>query len=116
MQIEITEQGSVLVVAVAGRMDAVSAPEFDSQIGARMDPPPAQLLLDLGALEYISSAGLRLLLQQRKTALNAGGRVLLASVSRDIRENVFDALGFSRLLTVCVNVDEARAQVGSRAD
>ena len=111
MQVQITQEGEILVVAVSGRMDAVSAPEFDSQIGTRLTPPPARLVIDLGELEYISSAGLRSLLMVAKKLKAAGeARLVLCGLNAMVDE-VFEVSGFKKLFTVCADRDQALAEL-----
>jgi anti-sigma B factor antagonist len=83
--------GSSLVIAVAGRLDTVSAPQFDQRVAPALAQPHARILLDLSGVSYISSAGLRSILQLVKHEADHGGRVGLFSVPAPI----MDVIGIS---------------------
>ena len=104
--------GQADVVELAGSLNASSTIKLEEAVVNEMGEGARCFVLDFAQVDYISSAGLRLLLKLRKAALDAGGRVVIASLHRDIRENVFDALGFSRLLDVYPTVNEAIASLG----
>ncbi len=81
--------------ALTGRLDTVTAPELEKAM-AELLPQTDSLVLDLGSLEYISSAGLRVILKAYK-ALAAKGGLKLTGVQEAVRE-VFDITGFSDFL------------------
>ena len=89
-------EGDVHVVELAGRLDSVTAAEFDKQIAAL---PGSRIVLDLAKLEYISSAGLRSVLGAVKRATAAGGKLVLAAPIASVVE-VFEISGFITLVTV----------------
>lgn len=80
-----------------GRLDTVTAPELEAEISAIL-PTAESLVLDMEKLEYISSAGLRVILKTQK-ALTQKARLKLIHVSDDVRE-VFEITGFSDFLTI----------------
>jgi len=98
---------TVAVLHIEGSIDGSSSDELDGAFDAAADGGGSQFILDFSEVDYISSAGLRLLLRFRRIALDRGGRLRIASVHREIRENVLDALGFSRLIDVYADVQEA---------
>ena len=97
----------VLVFAVTGSVDASAVKDLDDAFTVALRDGTKCLVLDMSRMDYISSAGLRLLLRFRKTAGEAGGVLKVAALHREIRQNVFDALGFSRLIEVHGTVEEA---------
>ncbi|MFW6158286.1 MAG: STAS domain-containing protein [Planctomycetota bacterium] len=97
------------VFRLQGTVDASATSDLDEQFSAVADNGARHFVFDFAGVQYISSAGLRLLLRFRKTALDAGGDIRVCGLRRDIRENVFEALGFARLIRLCVDVDEALA-------
>jgi len=101
------EQREVCVLHLAGSVDASAVAEFEAAFGAAFTAGQRHIVLDFERVEYLSSAGLRLLLKFRKTVLDGSGAIKIAALHREIRENVFDALGFSRLLEVHGTVQEA---------
>jgi len=97
----------VVIVAVSGRLDAASAPEFDQWISGQ--PRLAKLVIDLARLDYISSAGLRSILAVAKRTKGAGGGVALAGLSGNVEE-VFRMSGF---LTIILAFDTPGDAVAS---
>lgn len=89
--------GTHLNVLVEGRVDTVTAPEFESQVAGALDTVTA-LTLDLENLEYISSAGLRVLLSLQKT-MQKKGEMVLKNVKPEVME-IFDVTGFSDILSI----------------
>ena len=97
MEIKKFSEGSALTIHLSGRLDAVSALQLDRDLNASLNGIN-DLTVDLAALEYISSAGLRLLLKIQKRMDNQGAMRI-----RNIRENVrevLDMTGFSDFLTI----------------
>ena len=97
MEIIKTQNNSALVLALKGRLDTTTAPQLESTLGSSLDGI-SELTLDFGELEYISSAGLRVLLAAQKQ-MNKQGTMTLTNVNDDIKE-VFDITGFSDILTI----------------
>ena len=92
-----TADGSELTVALEGRLDTNTSPELETALKASLDGVTA-LTLDFEKLEYISSAGLRVLLSAQKT-MNRQGTMKLTHVNETIME-IFEVTGFSDILTV----------------
>ena len=90
-------EGDKLVVAIEGRLDTTTAPELEEELKASLDGVK-DLTLDLTELEYISSAGLRVLLSAQKI-MNAQGEMRLTGVNEVVME-VFEVTGFSDILTI----------------
>lgn len=97
MNIVKTQDGSVLTVALEGRLDSVTAPELDADIKASLDGV-TELVLDFEKLDYISSAGLRVLLSAHKT-MSQQGSMKVVRPNESVKE-IFDITGFSEILTV----------------
>jgi len=95
------------VVAVSGRMDAVTAPEFEKQCLAWMEEGHTNFLLDFSSLEYISSAGLRSILGVAKKVKPLGGKVVLAGLTGVVAE-VFSISGFDAFLPIVENVETGK--------
>lgn len=90
------ENGSA-VFALEGRLDTVTAPELEKELKESLDGV-AELTLDFEKLEYISSAGLRVLLATQKV-MNRQGSMKLVRVGETIME-IFEVTGFSDILTI----------------
>lgn len=97
MTIQKEQNGKDLKLAVEGRLDTLTAPELEAELGREM-PGAETLTLDFSKLDYISSAGLRVLLAAHKTMSCKGGMKVI-HVNEIVKE-VFDVTGFSDILTV----------------
>lgn len=97
LNITMKPEGSKLTVALEGRLDTATAPQLEEQLKAQIGSV-TELVLDFEALEYISSAGLRVLLSAQKI-MNRQGSMKIMHVNEVIRE-VFDVTGFSDILTI----------------
>ena len=97
MVINKTQEGSELKLALEGRLDTVTSPELEAVISESLDGVTS-LVFDFEKLEYISSAGLRILLSAQKT-MNRQGKMKVVNVGEIIGE-IFEVTGFSDILTV----------------
>ena len=97
MTIDKTLEDKVLKMKVSGRVDTTTAPDLEKEIRDCIDEIE-ELDLDLGELEYISSAGLRVLLSAHKAMSNKGG-MKVTNVNEIVRE-VFEVTGFADILTI----------------
>ncbi|HZK42353.1 MAG TPA: STAS domain-containing protein [Clostridia bacterium] len=86
-----------LLVTVKGRLDTTTAPVLEQELGASLDDV-TELVLDFSELDYLSSAGLRVLLAAQKR-MNLQGSMVVKNVNQLIME-VFDITGFSGILTI----------------
>jgi anti-sigma B factor antagonist len=86
-----------LVVALDGRLDTNTSPNLEEELKATL-PSVEDLVFDLTKLEYISSAGLRVLLSAQKT-MNKQGSMVVKNVSEEVKE-IFEVTGFSDILTI----------------
>ena len=86
-----------LSVALEGRLDTTTAPELDNSLKESI-AEVKELIFDFAGLEYISSAGLRVLLSAQKT-MNQQGSMKLIHVSSEVNE-IFEVTGFSDILTI----------------
>lgn len=97
MEIKKNVSGSTLEVALVGRLDTTTAPELEAELKDSYEGVE-ELKLDFSQLEYISSAGLRVLLSAQKV-MNKQGKMAIYNVNEDIME-IFDVTGFSDILTI----------------
>ena len=89
--------GKTLTLQIVGRLETSTAPELEETIDASLSGVE-ELIMDMGELEYVSSAGLRVLLKAQK-AMNAQGSMKVIHVNETIME-VFDITGFVDILTI----------------
>ena len=104
MEITREPRGGVVVLRLSGRLDASTAQAASEAFDAELDAGRG-VLVSLSALEYVSSAGLRVLLKAAKRARGEGIGFCLSGVSGSVGE-VFDASGFSALFDIAVDEDE----------
>ncbi len=97
MTIQKNRKGSGLTLAVEGRLETTTAPELEAVIKSELDGVTA-LVFDFSKLDYISSAGLRVLLTAQKT-MNRQGSMKVTGVNEIVGE-VFEITGFSDILTI----------------
>ena len=97
MMIEKMINGTDTVLKIVGRLDTTTAPELEATIDGCV-AGIKELVLDCSALEYVSSAGLRVILKAQKL-MNAQGAMKLTHVNETIME-VFDITGFADILTI----------------
>ncbi len=97
MTIQKTINGEELIVALGGRLDTTTAPELDQMVKESLDGVTA-LTFDFSDLEYISSAGLRVLLSAQKV-MNKQGTMKITHVGEVIME-IFEVTGFTDILTI----------------
>lgn len=97
MTINKTVNENKLTFSLEGRLDTVTAPEFEKELKNSLDNV-TELVLDLEKLDYISSAGLRVILSAQKI-MNRKGTMKVTHVNEVIME-ILDVTGFSDILTV----------------
>ncbi|MCI8780936.1 MAG: STAS domain-containing protein [Lachnospiraceae bacterium] len=97
MTIEKLENGKELTMLLTGRLDTTTAPQLEGELKNGLDGVES-LVLDFKELEYLSSAGLRILLAAQKT-MNKQGKMVIRNVNEVIQE-VFEVTGFADILTI----------------
>ncbi len=97
MQIVNSQVSDVTVIALSGSLDAASVADFDAEWKAALDAGATKLVVDLGGIEYISSAGLRGILMLSKTA-RAGNVQVIFSDLRSMVAEMFKLSGFTNIL------------------
>ncbi|MCQ2535512.1 MAG: STAS domain-containing protein [Lachnospiraceae bacterium] len=97
MKITKNIEGTKLNIALAGRLDTMTAPELEAAIAGDL-ANVSSAVLDLAELEYVSSAGLRVILSMHKELLKKEG--LVVKNSNETVSEVFEVTGFSDILTI----------------
>ena len=97
MTIEKALNGAELTITLTGRLDTTTAPQLEAELTASL-PGLEALVLDFAALDYLSSAGLRVLLGAQKQ-MNKQGDMVVRNVNEAISE-IFDITGFADILTI----------------
>jgi stage II sporulation protein AA (anti-sigma F factor antagonist) len=98
------------VVALGGRLDTITAPEYEQRVRELIESGATRLVLDLDQLDYISSAGLRGLLTTAKLLADKGGQIRFANVKGNVK-TVFDISKFATMFQLEASVAEAIAQL-----
>ncbi len=97
MTIDKQINGSELTLSLTGRLDTTTAPELEAVIKENITGV-TNLVIDFAGLEYLSSAGLRVILSAQKT-MNKQGEMVIRNVNETINE-VFEITGFIDILTI----------------
>ena len=97
MKINKNMNGTTLELSLEGRLDTTTAPELEQVLKQELDNAQA-LTMDFAALDYISSAGLRVLLSAHKTMSKKGG--MKVTNANEMVLEVFDVTGFADILTI----------------
>ena len=98
MEVKFNKQDSTLTVEISGNIDTVTAPELDSQLQENL-ADVKDLILDFAAVDYISSAGLRVILMTNQMMEEVDGSMTVKNVNEDVRD-VFEMTGFDSLLNL----------------
>jgi anti-anti-sigma factor len=98
MNISETREGDVLIVAVEGRIDSTTSRELEGLLPERVQANP-RVLLDLSEVQYVSSAGLRVLLKAAKVERSTGHKLVLSGLLPQVHE-VFQVIGFDSLFRI----------------
>lgn len=108
MDVTISEENSVLIVVVSGRVDSNTAPDLERDLKAAVEAAPARVAIDLAAVDYISSAGLRALVSVLRGARAHGGDVRLAALSPRVAD-VLKLAGLESIFAVYASREQAVA-------
>lgn len=108
MDLLVEQRGAVTVVAVIGSVDALTADDLVAAFKEQIEKGNAQLVADLGGVDYASSAGLRALLIALKESRQQGGDLRLAAVQKGVHR-VLDLSGFTSIVKMYPAVDDAIA-------
>lgn len=112
MNVHVDRVGDCVVVRLHGRLDRWTSADVESRLSSELGPPLPAIALDCTRLEYVSSAGLRVLLGAAKVQRAAGRTVALFGVQPMVRE-VFDMSGFSDFLAIVL--DEPTALTAAKS-
>jgi anti-sigma B factor antagonist len=97
LNINKTTENGICTVALEGRLDTITSPELETELKSSLDGV-TELIMDFEKLEYISSAGLRVLLSAQKT-MNNQGSMKVINVNDTVME-IFEVTGFVDVLTI----------------
>lgn len=106
LRIELEEIEHRVILRLDGRLDAASAPILERKIGNLIDEDHYHLLLDFSRIDYLSSAGMRVLLSATKKLTSKKGDLFLFALSEEVSE-VIKMAGFDRILRIFSSEKEA---------
>jgi len=99
MEIQQKQDGGIVCITIKGRLDADSAMDAEKTVTDALGEDMNKLLFDLGALDYLSSAGLRVLLSAAKEVRRRDGKIVLYSLTEFVKE-IFEVSGFESLIPI----------------
>ena len=105
MEISFEKKGEWTAVTVQGRIDTISAPQFENEMREQMNEGTSRFVVDLGKCDYVSSAGLRCILAAGKNAKATGGELACCGLSGMVNQ-VFDISGLGSLLRICDSLED----------
>lgn len=109
MDIDIRTEANAIVATVRGRVDTISAPTFEEAVAGALKGRETLMVFDLSNLEYISSAGLRVIISAAKTLKGKSGEIRLASTSGSVKK-VLQISGFFSMFKNFETTREALAE------
>lgn len=112
MEINKEKRNGITCLKIEGRLDASNSSAIEKDIHNTIEKEGAKIVVDLAKLEYISSAGLRVLLVIAKEIKAKNGKVVLCSMTEGVRK-VFEISGFTSIFDIQDNVDAALKKFGS---
>ena len=104
MEISQKEEKGIVSITIKGRMDADSSPDAEKVVKEALGAEANRLLFDLGELEYLSSAGLRVLLSAAKEMRRRDGKIVLCALNEFVNE-IFEVSGFQSLIPITDSVE-----------
>ena len=107
MEISQKEENGIVFIAIKGRLDADSSPEAEQVVKDVLKGQTSRLLFDLGNLEYLSSAGLRVLLSAAKEMRRKEGKIVLCALNEFVKE-IFEVSGFQSLIPIAETVEAGK--------
>lgn len=110
MDFEDIKHDNAIEIKVKGRMDAVAAPEFESHCDEWLNKGERMFVVDMGGLEYVSSAGLRSILATAKKLKASQGAIHFCNLSGMVQE-VFTVSGFSTMFQIHDTAEQALEQI-----
>lgn len=106
MEIKQSRENEILILNVSGRLDPSSVQDMETEVVKFLDSGEQKILFDFSELDYINSAGLRILIMTYQRLKGSGGKVGICSIKDYINE-VFELSGFDKILTIYPGKGEA---------
>ena len=110
MEITETKQNEVSIFKLNGRLDSNTSPELEKKLSDAMEDGAKSMVIDFEDLDYISSAGLRIILKTTKDLKRSEGNIILCAMQDYVKE-VFEIAGFDSFLPIEPTMDQALAKI-----
>ena len=104
MEIIQKEENGIVFIAIKGRLDADTSPQAEKVVKEALEGQTTRILFNLNSLEYLSSAGLRVLLGAAKEMRRKDGKIVLCSLNAFVKE-IFEVSGFQSLIPITDTVE-----------
>lgn len=106
MKIKEDKKDQAMVLTIEGRLDSITSGTLEKEFLTIIEAGEKNIVVDCTDMDYISSAGLRVLLMAAKRTTKLGGKVVLAALCDNVQE-VFDIAGFTSIFTITGSQEEA---------
>lgn len=106
MEILESRQNDICILSINGRLDSNTSAELDKRILFSLDNGAKHIIMDCKQMEYITSAGLRIVVKTAKKMKSGDGRFVLCAMADYVRE-IFEIAGFDRFLPIVPTLDDA---------
>lgn len=106
MQFTQDEQAGNMIIRCEGRLDATSSPQLEAALNALVEKKQSKIAIDFEKVDYLSSAGMRLLLSMTKRLKTEGGKLVLCSIHDDVM-GIIRMAGFEQILNIYGTEQEA---------
>ncbi|MGD2270272.1 MAG: STAS domain-containing protein [Desulfobacterales bacterium] len=110
MEIIETKEKDINIFQLNGRLDSNTSPSLEKQLAGAMEDGAKNMVIDFGGLDYISSAGLRIILKTTKDLRRTNGEIVLCAMQDYVKE-VFEIAGFDSFLPIVATLDDALAKL-----
>lgn len=105
METQVEEKGDVVVLRLQGRLDAASSPQLEKKINSIIESGHFKLILNLAGVDYLSSAGMRLMLSVSKKLKHLEGKIVACSLNEEVMD-VIKMAGFHQVLELYPTEEE----------
>ena len=109
MKVDVEQQDGITIVSPQGKLDAINAQAFDQALDEIMADQPSKMIIDLGGVPYISSAGLRVFIVAARQ-MKENGTLAVTNAAAVVKE-VFDLAGFTSIMAICDDLEAAKQQM-----
>lgn len=106
VDVKMDKRGDVLILRLKGRLDAISSPAAEKKVFECINSGETNLVLDFEGVDYLSSAGMRMLLSTTKKLKGLSGKLVLCSINPNVMD-VLKMSGFDHVLELCSDDNEA---------